>query len=166
MELGENLKIDISDDKIMQMSKDKFRAIVCNAIENSAIQYLNRKAASHSKSEDLIKPRLNKEQYFEDQRFSRSEVELLFALRTKTVRGIKANFTSQYGNNNIACDLCDVAVCCQEHLLSCVKLKTHVDIPGDACYSDLYRNTDRQLEIVRIFKKLLRTRELLLERTF
>ena len=162
----EDLNINISDDKIIQMSKDKFKDIVSYAIENSAIQYLNRKAASHSKSEDLIKSRLIKEQYFEDQRFSRSEVELLFALRTKTVRGIKANFPTQYGNNDIICNLCEVAVCCQEHLLSCVKLKPHVFVPADASYSDLFRNTDKQLGIVRIFKKLLRTRELLLERTF
>ena len=156
-----DLKIDMDDDMIMQMNKDKFKAIVSCAVEESAIQYLNRIAASHSKSEDLINTRLIKEQYFEDQRFSRSEVELLFALRTRTVRDIKANFPSQYGRN-LTCDLCEVAVCCQEHLLSCVRLQAHVNIPGDACYSDLFRNTDKQLNIVRIFKKLLRTRELLL----
>ena len=98
---------------------------------------------------------------FEDQRFSRSEVELLFALRTRTVRDIKANFPTQYGSN-FTCDLCEVAVCCQEHLLSCVRLKANVNIPSGVCYSDLFRNTDKQLNIVRIFKKLLRTRELLL----
>ena len=157
----EDLKINIDDIKIMKMSKDNFKAIVNSAVESSAIQYLNKMAASHSKSKDLIKTRLEKEQYFEDQRFSRSEVELLFALRTRTVRGMKANFPTQYGSN-FTCDLCDIAVCCQEHLLSCVKLKTHVNIPSDACYSDLFRDTDKQLNIVRIFKKLLRTRELLL----
>ena len=157
----EDLKININDNIIMQMNREKFKAIVSSAVEDSAIKYLNRIAASHSKSEDLIKTRLIKEQYFEDQRFSRSEVELLFALRTRTVRDIKANFPTQYGSN-FTCDLCEVAVCCQEHLLSCVRLKANVDIPSGVCYSDLFRNTDKQLNIVRIFKKLLRTRELLL----
>ena len=145
----------------MELSKDKFKAIVTTAVEGAAIQYLNEKAVGHSKSGDLIKPRLVKEKYFEDQRFKRSQVELLFALRTRTVRDIKANFPSQYGSS-FTCNLCQVAVCCQEHLLSCVKLKQYVDIPSDVSYSDIFDNTDKQLRIIRIFTKLLRTREILL----
>ena len=45
----------------------------------------------------------------------RSEIELLFALRTRTVRDIKANFPTQYGSI-LTCELCQVAVCCQKHL--------------------------------------------------
>ena len=51
----------------------------------------------------------------------RSEIELLFALRTRTVRDIKANFPTQYGSS-LTCELCQVAVYCQENLLSCIRL--------------------------------------------
>ena len=131
------------------------------AANKLAMEHLNNVAQGHSKSEDLIKSRLIREEYFADNRFSRSEIELLFALRTRMVPGIKANFSSQY-NDVFTCDLCQVAVCCQEHILSCAKLKQHVDIPKDVSYSDLFRNTDKQLKIVKIFKKLLRKREVLL----
>ena len=155
------LNINLSDQKIMQLSKDRFKSLVTAAVEEAAIQYLNDKAVSHSKSSDLIKPSLLREKYLEDKRFKRSEVELLFALRTRTVREIKANFPTQYGSN-LACELCQVAICCQEHILSCVRLKQHVDIPSDICYSDIFENTDKQLRITRVFAKLLRTREILL----
>ena len=159
----EQLNIKLSDEEIMQLSKHKFKALVTTAVEEAAIKYLNEKAVSHSKSGVLIKPRLTREKYFEDQRFKRSEVELLFALRTRTVRDIKANFPTQYGSN-LTCELCHVTACCQEHLLSCIKLKQHVKIPSDVCYADIFDNTDKQLIIIRIFKKLLRTREILLGR--
>ena len=51
----------------------------------------------------------------------RSEIELLFALCTRTVRDIKANFPTQYGSS-LTCELCQVAVYCQENLLSCIRL--------------------------------------------
>ena len=54
-----------------------------------------------------------------------------------------------------------MAIDCQEHLLSCVKLRQHVDIPRDAHYSDLFEETEKQLKIVKLLKHLLRTREIL-----
>ena len=54
-----------------------------------------------------------------------------------------------------------MAIDCQEHLLSCVKLRQHVDIPRDAHYSDLFKETEKQLKIVKLLKQLLQTREIL-----
>ena len=156
-----DLEIELSDEEISEMSKQKFKTIVTTAVEKAAINYLNRKASTHSKSENLIKTRLKREEYFEDKRFTKSETELLFAFRTRTVRGIKANFPSQYGRI-FTCELCQIAVCCQEHLLTCVILKKHIDIPNDVSYSDLFGKTDKQLKVIRILKVLLRKREILL----
>ena len=88
------------------MSKDRFRSLVAIAVNKLAMKHLNNVTQGHSKSE---------EDYFADNRFSRSEIDLLFALHTRMVPGIKANFPSQY-NDVITCDLCHVAVCCQEHV--------------------------------------------------
>jgi hypothetical protein len=96
----------------------------------------------------------------DDKRFSRSEIELLFALRTEMVPDIKKNFSSQYGSD-LLCELCSLHTDCQENLLSCVKLSSQVEIPCDVEYADIFKNTDKQLRIVKIFKKLLRAREIL-----
>ena len=156
-----DLEIKLSDEEISEMSKQKFKTIVTTAVEKAAINFLNRKASTHSKSENLIKTRLKREEYFEDKRFTKSETELLFAFRTRTVRGIKANFPSQYGRK-FSCELCQIAVCCQEHLLSCGILQKHINIPNDVSYSDLFGNTDKQLKLIRVLKVLLRKREILL----
>ena len=115
LENKKELKILHSDDEIANMSKDMFRTLVKKSVESRALSYLNSIAATHSKSEDLIKNKFERESYFDDCNFSKSETELLFALRTRTVRNIKKNFPSQF-NDNIACQLCYLHVDCQQHL--------------------------------------------------
>ena len=155
-----DLNIPFSDEDISKMSKDRFKSIVSKAVAKKAAEYLNQVAIKHSKSRILIKDKILRENYFQDDRFSKSEVELIFSLRTRMVKDIKGNFSSQY-NDDIACSLCQVQVDCQEHLLSCVELTKHVDIPRDVEYGDIFKTTDKQLRIVKILKQLLRTRETL-----
>ena len=140
-----------------------FRNLVTKAIAWRAMDYLNIIALGHSKAKPLIKQSLAREKYFLDNRFSKSEIELLLALRTRMIPTIKNNFSSQY-KNNLACNLCHVQVCSQEHLLHCIKLTKHVQVPSDIDYSDLFRNTDKQLKIVKVFRQLLRMRELLMNK--
>ena len=102
-------------------------------METRALSHLNSIAKGHSKSENLVKVKFAREKYFEDPNFSKSEVELLFALRTKTVRNIKKNFPSQYNNNNMACQVCFMLVDCQQHLLMCSELRKRVNKLGLSC---------------------------------
>ena len=104
---------------------------------------------------------MRRENYLSEKRLSRSEYELLFALRTKMIPGIKKKFSSQYGNN-LACELCSQEDSdSQEHLLSCSILGNYVKIPQSIEYEDIFRNVEKQLRIVKIFKQILRIREIL-----
>ena len=76
------------------------------------------------------------------------------------VNGIRNNFPTM-NNTSVACQLCFVHIDCQEHLLKCVELSKHVKIPTDVDYSDLFKDCTKQLRIVKLFKSLLRTREIL-----
>ena len=156
------LNISHTDQEISNMSKDKFRTLVTTAIEKKALSYLNEIAMGHSKSINLVKTKLQREKYFEDPKFSKSEAELLFALRTRTIRNIKKNFPTQF-NNNMKCQLCSLHEDCQEDLLTCSELSKRVKIPPDVKYSDIYESTEKQIKIVKIMKQLLRTREVLLQ---
>ena len=162
MEDRNKLGLAQSDLQISAMSKDKFRNIVNQSVNKYAIQCLNQLVtrSENSKCKSLAKKHLRAEEYLLDKRFSRSECELLFSLRTQMVPEIKKNFSSFYGEN-LLCELCSVQVCSQQHLLSCVKLTSEVDVPNDVEYSDIFATVDKQLRIVRIFKQLLRTREIL-----
>ena len=70
--------INLSDEEISELSKIKFKQIVDNAVKIEAIKHLNAIAESHSKSKYLMKPNLKREDYFNDQSMSRSDVELQF----------------------------------------------------------------------------------------
>ena len=122
------LKMTHSEQDISKMSEDKFRTIVRKSVEKRALSYLNGIALGHSKSEVLVKTKFEREKYFEDSNFSKSESELLFAIRTRTVRNIKKNFPNQ-NKNNIACQICLLHVDCQQHLLVCSELVQRVKIP-------------------------------------
>ena len=95
------LGLTISDQQISFMSKEKFRTMVVKAVKSFALNCLNQTATKKetSKSRKLVKGDLVNENYLFDKSFSKSECELLFALRTRMVTGIKTNFSSQYGNN-------------------------------------------------------------------
>ena len=155
------LNINASDEDIAKMTKDCFKTLVTNAIEAKALESLNSTASRHSKSTEIIKKKLSCEKYFTDQSYHKSDVELLFALRTRMIQ-VKANFSSQH-KDDIACDVCKVHVECQEHLLKCHVLKNHVEIPDDVQYRDLFEDGEKQLRTVKVFKKLLRKREILMK---
>ena len=87
-------------------------------------------------------------------------MELIFALKTRMIN-LKKNFPSA-NKDDIACSICKVQVECQEHLMQCVELKKSINIPADVKYEDLYKTTDKQLKLVKVYKQLLRKRELIL----
>ena len=142
------LGLSLSDIQISRMSKDQFKEMVTLSVRNYALNCLNQNATKNenSKCRKLAKEDLVKEKYFIDNRFSKSECELLFALRTKMIPGIKNNFSSQYANN-LVCELCSALgsayLDTQEHLLSCAKLNMHVKIPENLEYEDSYRNVEK-----------------------
>ena len=68
------------------MKEEQFRNSVTKAIAWRAMDYLNIIALGHTKAKPLIKQSLAREKYFLDYRFSKSEIELLLALRTRMVQ--------------------------------------------------------------------------------
>ena len=99
------LGIPFTDEEISVMSKDRFKAIVNKAVNAFALEHSNKLAtkSDNSKSRNLVKSKFSKEKYFEDKRFSRSEVELLFSLRANMVAGIKNSASADGGPRSRVC---------------------------------------------------------------
>ena len=76
-------KVSESDLEISLMSKDKFKRIVETKIEFQAIKYLRELASTHSKSAFILNEKFGKKEYFNDRRFSKEDVQILFKLKTK-----------------------------------------------------------------------------------
>ena len=142
-----------TDETISNMSKTKFKKIVKLKLKTHAIKYLRDLAEPHSKSTGLKNNTLKKQSYFEDRRFSKEEVQLLFTLRTKMLE-CKANFSEQY-QKKLQCRLCKApdSIENEDHLLTCSILNT---VKYNVQFSDVYGTVDEQYEVVQIFKKVVR----------
>ena len=121
--------------------------------------YLKELAYSHSKSRLIANENFEKKAYFSDRHFSKEDVQILFALRTKTIN-CKSNFKRQYGND-LTCRICteEDSYEDEDHLLICSAL---TDGTSTVQFSDVYGDVDSQYEAVKIFKKALRKRDVFL----
>ena len=132
------------------MSKNKFKKIVQEKIQKFANKYLHDLAKTHTKSAKIENKKFVRQLYFADRRFSREDIQLLFALRTRTIN-VKHNFKSQYENMN--CRICKVenSLEDEEHILHCGAFDEYT---GDIMFNDVYGNIDKQFEAVKIYKKV------------
>ena len=153
-------ELEISDSEISKISEYKFRKIIQEKINKQAIKYLEGLASKHMKSTQIAAEGFGKKDYFNDNRFSKEDIQLLFALRTK-MTDCKSNFSNQYGNN-LTCRLCQElnSVEDEDHILRCKKLNTE---DYNASFADVYENIDKQYVVTQIYKKVLRKRNLYLE---
>ena len=142
------------------MSRDKFKQIVEDKIEAQVIQYLRRLASSHSKSDFILKERFGKKKYFHDRRFSKEDVQILFSLKMKMIN-CKSNFKKQY-ENNMTCRICEDISSYEDenHLLICPKM---AEDKTDIQFRDVYGDVDSQYRAVKIFKQVLRKRDIIFE---
>ena len=96
--------------------------------------------------------------YLTDSKFNIDDKILLFSLRTRMV-DVKCNFKN--GIADISCSFCDQnEPQTQQHLMVCPEIfKNCPEMANnhDVDYSDLFKDTDRQLKCVRLFRKILNT---------
>ena len=157
------LDLDISDEEIEKISKNKFKKIVETKIDKYALQQLNALKSKHSKSQYLQSSSFKTAGYLIDERFSKSESQLLFRLRSKTLN-VKQNFEKQHTNN--LCQTCRLFPETQSHLLQCPEIAPKLKLlnlqENDAEEKFIYGNIDQQLIIVKIYSKIweLRTQKI------
>ena len=147
-----------TDEELANMSQGQLKDYINRKVNIKALEYLNSTAISHSKSQRLTKSEVKSEDYLTSNKFSRSEAELLFALRTRMTK-TKMNFKMLHGQD-IFCTACKLQPETQQHLLQCPILTQNISIPSDLEYEDLYKSTDYQQRIVRLFKEVLRQKEI------
>ena len=149
-----------SDETISCMSQEKYRNLVKKKVLSHAVDYLHAVASPHSKSENLKNKKFQRQEYFSDRRFGKDDVQLLFKLRTKML-DCKANFRNQY-NNVLTCRICkeDNSIEDEDHILNCSVLN---DEEYDVHFSDVYGSADEQYSAVKVFKKVLRRRQVYLD---
>ena len=112
----------------------------------------------------LRKGKLKCAKYLKNIRFSISETQLLFQLRTRMF-AVKSNFKNKYKVDQ-SCELCKINESNQEHQLSCpvlIKFLPELSLTN-VQYKDLFGNVDKQLKFIKVYSKIARQREIFLER--
>ena len=105
----------------------------------------------HSKIKCIEYTKVAIQPYFKSSNFTNKECDLRFALRSKSVRGIKANTPSDH-RTNMACPLCCDETNSQdeqEHLVKCHKVLEQLgsqplELANSVEYQDLYGSTHQQ----------------------
>ena len=93
-------------------------------VREAAFRYLNELKADHSKMKNLEYKKFELAKYLNSPLFDRQSAQLLLALRTRTVNGIKTDFRSMYADVNcpLGCNHTDTI----PNVLTCPVIQTQV----------------------------------------
>ena len=163
-----SLDLNITENAIIQMKKEKFKRIVKKKVRESALCYLKQLQHNHSKVRTIRYFKLELSQYMESPIFSSDNAKLLLALRTRTVNGIRTDFGNMFTTQ--LCPLCGEHLDTLPNLLTCELLRTQQRTRevsrNSVSYSDVYSSdVFRQKEITELYTELLRTRGELINST-
>ena len=108
---------------------------------------------------------MNKPQgYIVDKNITNTQVSLLCALRSHSIRGIRTNFSQLYSHNTL-CPVCERSIDTQEHTIQCQVLLDILPLTQDISFDDLQGPTQSQIEFVRVYEQYLTLRDEILEDT-
>ena len=159
------MNLHMSDELIAQMSEGDYKKLVKTKIRETALNYLQTLQEGHTKVKDNIYTGLTKPTpYLVNRNISYRQASILFALRSKTLRGIKSNFKNMYSNNTL-CPLCERTEDTQSHLLSCKVLQDILPMTENTEYSHMNGTAHQQTDFIKIYEKYLKLRDELLEDT-
>ena len=78
------------------MKGENYKAKVRSKVSQTALRYLKQKQSGHSKLDNLTYQKLEISNYMNSPIFNSQSVQMLFALRTRTVRNIKTEFRGMF----------------------------------------------------------------------
>ena len=159
----ERIKLDKSDKEIEAMSKSELKSLVKRKVKEAALVYLNEKKGV--KLNKLKHNKLETANYLRNPHFKQKKSSLLFALRTKTVRGIKSDFGGLYADKQCPMPGCSHPDTLAE-LLTCPAIMDRMEdtgAPTTVTYDDVFsedikclrRVTDRFEEMLEARKEIL-----------
>ena len=157
----ELIGLKMSEQEIKQTNKQKFKKTVKNKVSEAAFNFLKCRQATHSKMKNLSYKKFEMSQYLSSPLFNRSSRNLLLALRTRTVRGIKSDFPGIYRDKicPVGCGENDTI----QNILTCKVLQQHHSSHGltinKVIYEDIFsEDVHKQKQVTELFENLLEIR--------
>ena len=131
---------------------------------NAAFSFLQNRQTTHKKVKHIRYESMKVQEYLTSEIFSTKEANMMTALRSHCVRGIKHNFSKMYKQNlkcSLNCSAENVFEDTQEHVLYCKILNNSVQETPLIHY--MYGDTYQQNQLSKKFCTLMGTREYILE---
>ena len=147
-------KINLNENEIRALTKNKFKSIVINNIFEVAKEYLMSLKNKHSKCEGLSESG-KMQDYLTSSKLTTEEKQLLFQLRTRSY-DCKANYKNLY-KNQLACSICGEEDN-QPHLLSCIRTTQGLDLKN-VQYSDIFGTIEQQVRITKLLMQISNNRK-------
>ena len=156
------ISLNMSEDDIILMKEEKYKLIVKNKVRQAAFNHLQQLKAKHSKMDNLIYEKLEMSKYMSSPMFDFKSVQMLFAIRTRTVRTIKNDFSGMYPD--VACPLGCGQTDTLPNILTCPALQVHMmtdSVTNDAVkYEDVFSpDVKKQKQVTELYRQLLEIRE-------
>ena len=128
------VKIILDEEQIEIMEVHEWKKIVKNAVREAVFKYLIEIQQGHSKYKSVKHSSFKMQSYLNDHTMSMDDIYFLFAMRTRTIRGIRSDFGNMYRTN--MCPLCNQHVDTIPALMECQELMA---VPrSGAQYQDIY----------------------------
>ena len=154
----------MNDHEVERMSEYEYKTHIKKHIRKAAFEELEEIRSSHSKVSQNKYSGLNRPQeYLRDRSITSKQSSLLFSLRSKTIRGIKENW-SFMGQENTLCPLCERHQDSQSHVLNCpVMIRIKPKMNNHVRYEHINGSLEEQIQLVQEYEKYLELRDILLE---
>ena len=156
------LNISLEDIYISKMKQRKYKSFIKTKVKESALKNLLLQKSTHTKMSDIKYTKLEIQPYLNSPLFGSEQAQMLLALRTRTVRGIKADFKGMF--TDLQCPLgCGNADTIQ-NLSTCTVIQKHFKteaVTADRVdYEHLFgADIKKQKEATEMFTQLLNIRE-------
>ena len=158
---AKSMEIEINEKEIAQMSKSTYKKFIKTKVKTAAFKHLQSLQEGHSKVKNIKYHKLQMQPYMMHPCMNSDDIALLFALRTRCVRGIRNDFREMF--STIRCELCDKHDDTLPNLLMCEQL-THVPRNG-SIYLDVFsQSVQNQKESMLQYRGLLKAREGILKK--
>ena len=118
------LEIDMNDDEIQNLSKEKFKDYVTKKAKIQQLHFLKTLKKKHTKSEFVDCTELKTAEYLKAPVFNTKQKQLLFKLRSRTL-DVKLNFPGHH--RDLLCRSCGIYQESQGHLLQCAPLVSRIN---------------------------------------
>ena len=157
----ETIGLNMSDQEIACINKEKCKNIVDCKTRLAAFQYLKMIKEGHSKMNGITYHKFEKATYLNSPIFNSESVKLLLALRTRTVEGIRNDLRGMH--TSIECPLSCGEDDTLKNLLECSVLRQHHKSDNlsysDVKYEDIFsHDIIKQKQATELYQQLLEVR--------